>query len=175
MECPAVSLVLLVRLASAWRGGPSIGPWSWPCLSAGDLAPCAWGVGFGMGQPVVGLVRHPSGDGRGCTVGRCGVDADERRGPGWRDIALGRYSASRPGWTSSSARPPATTRRWRSSGHATGADQTADHPARLTGPVIPTTGTDNAVTAGDGARPADRRGRSRGGLRTPRGPAVGVL
>ena len=46
-------------------------------------------------------------------------------------------------------------------------------PARLTGPVIPTTGTDVAVTAGDGARPADRRGRSRGGGGRPVGPAVG--
>ncbi len=54
-------------------------------------------------------------------------------------------------------RPPATTRRWRSSAHETGADQTADRLALLTGPGR-----------------LDRRGRSGGGLRTPVAARPGV-
>jgi len=73
-----------------------------------QLAPCAWGVGFGMGQPVVGVVRHSSVDGRGCTVGRCGVDADERRGPAG---GISRCGATRHRGLAGLLRPPDRRRR----------------------------------------------------------------
>jgi hypothetical protein len=187
MEWPAVSLVLLGRLASAWRGGPSVRPRSWPWLAASNLAPRAWGIGFGDGPAGCrGLVRPASVDGRVWTVDRRGSEADDHRGQpadgmsrcpararadravggrarlaGRRVAALSDVHGHLPALEAVLAEVGLETadddERWRSSGPETDTEQTADHPGQAHRTGQLTTATGRSSPGQRNAKIADMR------------------